>query len=94
MKVKTKNRILRVNTLKVKYPALLPDALNSTAEEFEKEAIMAMAVKLFEMKKVSSGVAASLAGIDRTTFLLSLKKYNVSFIDVVKTELLSDIENA
>lgn len=94
MKVKTKNRVNRINTLRVKYPSLLPDALNSTAEEFEKEATMAMAVKLFEMNKVSSGVAASLVGMDRTTFLLSLRNYNVSFIDVIKGELISDIKNA
>lgn len=94
MKVKTKNRVNRINTLKVKYPSLLPDVLNSTTKEFEKDAIMAMAVKLFEMNKVSSGIAASIAGVDRTTFLLSLINYNVSFVNTEKNELLSDIKNA
>jgi len=33
---------------------------------------MAMAVKLFEMKRLSSGMAATLAGLNRVNFLLNL----------------------
>ncbi|MCP4167801.1 MAG: UPF0175 family protein [Chloroflexi bacterium] len=58
--------------LVIEYPKLLPDALQETRAEFEQEAKMAMAVKLFEMKRVSSGIAATLADMDRVTFLLSL----------------------
>jgi len=61
---------------------------------FEEEARMAMAVKLFEMKRLSSGMAAALAGIDRTNFLLSLHRYNVPMIDLEENELLSDMNNA
>ena len=55
---------------------------------------MAMAVKLFEMKRLSSGIAAKLAGMDRVTFLLSLHRYGVAMIDLEEDELLSDLENA
>ena len=44
------------------YPPLLPDVLQQTREEFEREAKMAMAVKLCAMKRLSSGMAARLAG--------------------------------
>jgi predicted HTH domain antitoxin len=40
--------------------------------EFEREAKMAMAVKLFELGKLSSGMAANLVGMQRVEFLLSL----------------------
>ena len=53
-----------------------------------------MAVKLFEMKRLSSGMAATLIGVDRVTFLLKLADYGVPIIDLSETELLSDLENA
>ena len=80
--------------LVIEYPKLLPDALQQTSAEFEQEAKTAMAVKLFEMKRLSSGIAARLAGMDRVTFLLSLYRYGVAMIDLEEDELLSDLENA
>ena len=53
-----------------------------------------MAIKLFEMKRLSSGMAASLAGIDRVSFLLKLSEYNVNMLDYEADELESDFENA
>jgi len=53
----------------VNYPEKLPDALQQSPEQFEREAKMAMAVKLYEMKKISSGTVASLAGLERVEFL-------------------------
>ena len=80
--------------LVIDYPRLLPDALQQTRSDFEQEAKMAMAVKLFEMKRLSSGVAAKLAGVDRVTFLLSLHRYGVAMIDLDDEDLLADLHNA
>jgi predicted HTH domain antitoxin len=80
--------------LGIDYPATLLDALNPTWEPFEPEAKGAIAVKLFEMKRISSGIAAQLVGTDRASFLLNLHRYGVSMIDLEEEELLSDIENA
>ncbi|MEA5568254.1 UPF0175 family protein [Anabaena sp. UHCC 0399] len=80
--------------LKIDYPATLPDALQKTREQFEQEAKWAMAVKLFEMKRLSSGMAAELVGTDRVSFLLNLHHYGVSMIDLTEDELLTDLENA
>ena len=80
--------------IEIPYPKTIPDALQETPEEFEREAKLAMAVKLFEMKKLSSGMAASLVGMERTSFLLILHRYNVDAIDMTKDELLEDIDNA
>ena len=54
--------------IKINYPDSFPDAIQLTRSEFEKEAKMAMAVKLFELHRLSSGMAASLAGMDRVSF--------------------------
>ncbi len=80
--------------LVIDYPQLLPDALQQTRSDFEQEAKMAMAVKLFEMKRLSSGVAAKLAGVDRVTFLLDLHRYGVAMIDLDDEDLLADLHNA
>jgi predicted HTH domain antitoxin len=78
----------------IDYPESLPDALQQTPEEFEQEAKWAMAAKLFEMKRLSSGMAAALVGTDRVSFLLNLHRYGVAAIDLTAAELLSDLENA
>jgi predicted HTH domain antitoxin len=80
--------------LVIEYPRLLPDALQQTRTDFEQEARMAMAVKLFEMKRIPSGIAATLAGLDRVSFLLSLHRYGVNMVDLEEDELRSDLENA
>lgn len=46
------------------------------------------------MKRISSGLAAHLAGIDRVTFLLNLHRYGVAMIDLTEKELISDLANA
>ena len=82
------------NLLTISYSSKLPDALHLSSKQFEQEAVMAMAVKLFELKMLSSGLAASLVGIDRVTFLLSLHRYGVNMIDIEVDEIQDDFENA
>lgn len=83
-----------VNNISIEYPQNLPDILQVSRKSFEEEATMAMAVKLFEMKRLSSGMAAKLVGLDRVTFLLNLYRFNIPMIDLEEEELLSDIQNA
>jgi len=82
------------NLLKIPYSSKLPDAMQVSSKQFEQEAVMAMAVKLFELKKLSSGMAASIVGIDRVSFLLSLHRYGVDMIDIALDEIQEDFENA
>ena len=65
-------------TLTVEYPADVRMALRESKEGFARELMMLAAVKLYELGKVSSGKAASLAGTDRVSFLLGLGRYRVS----------------
>jgi predicted HTH domain antitoxin len=52
-----------------------------------------MAVKLFEMKRLSSGQAAMLAGLDRTTFLMQLSERGVAMIDLPTEQLADDVRH-
>jgi predicted HTH domain antitoxin len=79
--------------MEIEYPDTLPDLLQETPEEFEREAKMAMAVKLFELKRISSGMAAEMVGMDRASFLLELQRYGVEMINMESDELESDVEN-
>ncbi len=83
-----------MSQLTINYPPTFPDAIGQTAEQFEQEAKWAMAVKLFEMKRLSSGMAATLLGVERVTFLLKLNDYGVAMIDLSEDELLADLNNA
>lgn len=81
-------------TLTVEYPDTLPDVLNMSPREFESEAKLAMAVKLFELGKLSSGQAAQLVGMTRVEFLFELKRFGVSAIQVSGDELESELDHA
>ena len=52
-----------------------------------------MAVKLFKMKHLSSGHAALLAGIDRTTFLMQLSEHGEVMINPPPEELSDDVRH-
>jgi predicted HTH domain antitoxin len=62
-------------------------ALAESPEEASAELRMLAAVKLLEMKKLSSGAAARLAGISRVEFLSRLGKYGVPVFDMTEDEL-------
>ncbi len=47
---------------------------------------MLAAVKLFELKKLSSGAAARLAGVSRVEFLERLGDYGVPVFDMTEQE--------
>jgi predicted HTH domain antitoxin len=82
------------HTLSLDYPESLPDALHMTRAEFEREAHLAMAAKLFETGRLTSGQAARLIGIERVAFLLELGRLNVSALQVDPDELEQDLAAA
>src|SRR5712672_2843936 len=69
-------------------------ALAESPEEASAELRMLAAAKLFEMKKLSSGAAARLAGISRVEFLTRLGAYGVATFQQTEEELLNEIRNA
>lgn len=71
----------------MEYPDTLPDALNMSRGEFEQDARMAMAAKLYELGRLSSAEGARLAGLDRVRFLLALERFGVPMMNLDAGEL-------
>ncbi len=76
-----------MKTLCIEYPESLPAVLNLSTESFEHEARLAMAMKLYEMGRLSSGQAAALASISRVDFLLSCRRYGAATVQWDEEEL-------
>ena len=53
-----------------------------------------LAVKLYELNKISTGMAARLAGISRVAFMLELSRFDLSPMGLDADELVSDLNNA
>ena len=68
--------------------------LSETPEEFAEKGRMLIAVKLFEIGRLSSGQAARFAGMERVLFLDALKSYQVSAINLSPEELAKDFFHA
>ncbi len=81
-----------LRNLVVQYPESIPALLNQSPETFEIEARKAMAVKLYELGRLSSGNAAQLAGIGRVEFLLTCMNMGVASVEWDKTEILKEFE--
>ena len=81
------------NTLTITYPDELLLSLKKSPGEFEAEAKLLLAVKLYELHQVSSGMAAQLAGMSRTAFLLELGRFGISPFGQESDELAEDYNN-
>ena len=60
-----------MTTLTIEYPPEVLDALNQDSSEFEAQARLLLALKLYENGKLSTGLAAKLAGMRARCFCLS-----------------------
>jgi predicted HTH domain antitoxin len=69
----------------------LPDetlaSLHVSPEGMAEELRMAAAVKLFELERLSSGAAATLAGVPRTVFLSRLADYGVDTFRMTENDI-------
>jgi predicted HTH domain antitoxin len=84
---------MATNVLTIPYPEELLLSLKENPEQFQAEARLLLAVKLYELGKVSTGMAARLAGVNRVAFLFALGRFGLSPIGVEPDELAEDAAN-
>ena len=80
--------------LTIPYPEDLLLSLKKSPEEFEAEARLLLAVKLYELGQISTGMAAQLDGMGRVAFMFELDHFGLSPIGVDPDELAEDFANA
>jgi predicted HTH domain antitoxin len=85
---------MTTRSLTISYPDDLLISLKTDPQAFEQEARLLLAVKLYEQGRISTGMAARLAGIERVAFFFELKRFGLSPIGIDPDELSSDIANA
>ena len=85
---------MATKTLMIPYPDDLLLSLKKSPDEFEEEARLLLAVKLYELDQVSTGVAATLAGMSRVAFLFELARFGLSPMGRDASELAQDFTNA
>lgn len=88
------DRPASLNTLTIEYPQELLWALQQEPEEFATQARILLAVKLYETGKLSTGLAAQVAGIPRSAFFYLLGQYGLSPFGESPDELEDDLANA
>jgi predicted HTH domain antitoxin len=66
-------------------------ALKVPIEALGKELLLAAAVKLYELGRLSSGAAAELAGVPKPLFLAKLTDYGACTFDLKKEELQREL---
>jgi predicted HTH domain antitoxin len=80
--------------LSIPYPPEVLWALQEEPDEFEAEARLSLALALYERGKLSSGLAARLAGVPRVTFLFLLGQHGLSPFGETADELEQDLANS
>jgi len=82
------------NTLCIPYSDDLLLSMKKSQEEFEDEARLLLAIKLYELGRVSTGAAAELAGISRVAFIFELGRFGLSPVGQTPAEIAEDLANA
>lgn len=81
-------------TITINYNDELLRTLNLSAAQFEEEARLMLAAKLYEMGDLSTGAAAEFAGVPKPTFLTKMSEYGIETFDYPAEELERDVNNA
>ena len=78
----------------IEYPDALPGLLKISENKFSEELRFIVAAKLYEMGKLSSGKAASMANLPRVEFLHKLGDYGFPAINLDDEQIEAELAAA
>ena len=76
-----------MHPLTIEIPENVLIATGQSREEFIREAKILLAVKLFELGRLSSGKAAQLCGMGRVDFLFTVSRMGIPVADLDEEEM-------
>ncbi|MDD5308570.1 MAG: UPF0175 family protein [Deltaproteobacteria bacterium] len=76
-----------MSTLHVDLPESVLLATRQSPEEFVREARFLLTLKLFELGRLSSGIAAETCGMSRVDFIIAAGRLGVPAIDLDESEM-------
>ena len=85
---------MEVNSLGIRYPSEILWALQQEPDEFEENARLLLALKLYETGRLSTGLAARMAVVPRVTFMFLLGQHGLSPFGETADELEEDLSRA
>lgn len=80
--------------LTISYDEGLLLLMGSRPEEFEREACFLLALKLFELRRISAGKAAEMSLLSKPEFLLKASRLSVPVVDLDEDQLDAEFRNA
>jgi predicted HTH domain antitoxin len=83
-----------MSTLTAEYPEELLKTLRMSKDEFESEARFAMAAKLFELGRLTTGQAAQMVPMERYDFIKRLGDLGVAALSWEPSEKRDEFGNA
>ena len=81
-------------TVGLELPDSVLQATGQSADEFAREARLLLALKLFEMARISSGQASELSGLSRVEFLFGAGRAGVPVADLDQHEMTREFTDA
>jgi predicted HTH domain antitoxin len=80
-----------MSTITVELPEQVQQALNRTSGEMGRDVRLYAALMLYQLGKLSSGMAAQMAGITRVEFLNLCGEYGISVFQYTPEELAAEL---
>jgi len=76
-----------MKALTIQYDESVPFSLGESPEIFEKESAFLLALKLFELNRLSAGKAAEFCGLSKPAFLFKAGQMKVSLVALDKDQI-------
>lgn len=83
-----------MKTLSIPYDEGLLLLMGLPPEAFEQEARFLLALKLFELRRISSGKAAELSGVSKPEFLFKTSQLGIAVVDLDEDQLDDEFQHA